>query len=296
MKYVTHAGMFHADEVIGFAICKMAGLTDQVVRVTSTQPEDLQPLLGSNIIADIGRVYDPDNLQFDHHQELLRRPNGVTYATAGLLWKQYGSAICSELAPDKWQEIADHVDKVLFEGIDTHDADSTYSVKVSTDRNEGIQVHTLSAIIRNFNSFDYQDHGAQLECFGTATGLAMLYIKRMVLKARVYLEDTKDWEQHCTYVNGDIAVLSKDLPWQELLPAEINWIVSPSRHPGNPWSLFARPVEPFSRELRYPIERPDWFTGFIHNGKWIAGAETSDQAVALALSQYPETNEENNVN
>lgn len=54
MKYYTHSGFFHADEVAGYAICRLAGVCDQLVRLT-----DLSSIPSNGIVADIGRDWSP---------------------------------------------------------------------------------------------------------------------------------------------------------------------------------------------------------------------------------------------
>jgi len=86
---------------------------------------------------------------------------------------------------------------------------------------------------------------------------------------------------------GFVLELPKFVPWHEYdcanLP-DVRFVLLPSAHPGSTHSLQAVPVEPGSRELKQPIERPAGYEGFIHEGKWIAGG-SRDQLLELASNQ-----------
>lgn len=81
-----------------------------------------------------------------------------------------------------------------------------------------------------------------------------------------------------------ITLKNEFFPWKEFIHNEypgVKFVIGPSAHPGNPYSLIAVPVSPESREVKCEIERPEWFHGFIHLGKWIAGGDL-EQLVKLA--------------
>lgn len=287
MKYITHAGLFHCDEVMGHTICNLAGHIDGLVRLSdlATLPQYEQ----EDIIADIGRVYDANNLRFDHHQDLIRRENGYPYASAGLLWKAFGMDAVAEVlgcrAEDPAVEkIVARVDLRLMQGLDAHDADSAYSV-TATCSGGPVSVITLPRFVSLFNAEDVFDHKLQQENFERASAFLRGILKEEIFSANDFLRDSAEFDKHCKATSTHILVLDKAMNWKEIVHERFPqtlFVIAPSLHPGNPWSLLAVPVSPESRELKQTIERPEWFEGFIHQGKWIAGAESTEELIRLA--------------
>ena len=287
MKYYTHAGLFHADEVFGYAICRMACVCDSLERLT-----DLNNIPEDGIVADIGRVHDPERHRYDHHQGMLYRENGMPYASAGLLWEQFGLEaieiyIPSELYADHgfWSEVHARVDHVLIQGLDAHDSDSEYKASFSCSGGD-IRGITLPNVVSMYNTKDVNDQGVQNRAFDKASEFAIHILENSIERAVKFCLDQRKFDEVAQIRHdGAVIVLSESLSWKETVHEKhprARYIIGPSNHPGNPWSMIAVPVSPESRELIMPIERPEWFTGFIHVGKWIAGGESIDQLDELA--------------
>lgn len=87
---VTHGGRFHADDVCAVAFLRILGAIDDSTQLIRTLEED--PIAKADIVLDVGRVYDPANNRFDHHQADFeeQRECGVPYATFGLVVKKFG--------------------------------------------------------------------------------------------------------------------------------------------------------------------------------------------------------------
>jgi uncharacterized UPF0160 family protein len=62
-KIITHAGQFHADELLAIALLHEVIGELEVIRTFSPQPEE------GDWVLDIGGVYDPESRGFDHHQD-----------------------------------------------------------------------------------------------------------------------------------------------------------------------------------------------------------------------------------
>ena len=81
----THAGKFHADDVLPLPCCKFCA------RISRSPAA-----LWCRTIFD-GIVYDVGFGMFDHHQEPREyRANGVPYAAFGLLWRVLGPGLVGE--------------------------------------------------------------------------------------------------------------------------------------------------------------------------------------------------------
>lgn len=286
MNYYTHSGLFHCDEVAGFAICKLAGICDTFERLS-----DIENLPNDGLIADIGREYNPNSRMFDHHQSLLLRENGYPLASAGLLWRHYGYyAVFNLLGGEETEEhksyinaIVERVDLTLIQGIDAHDSDNAYSFSAICVGGK-VRVFSLPNIISTFNSSDTKDDESQAIQFELAASFFQMILEKEILSAKEYIDSVTKFDE-VAEVKGEVIVLHENLRWKEIVSEKYpnaKYVISPSFHPGNPFSMIAVPVEPESREVKKPIERPDWFNGFIHHGKWIAGGNSVDTLMRLA--------------
>lgn len=285
MKMYTHAGVFHADEVAAYAILSEIFETLELVRL-----QNINEIPDDGIVVDIGREHNPDNLQFDHHQSFLQRRNGYPYASCGLVWQKYGAQVIQYFYPHADSEfirnVAIRVDERLIQGIDAHDADNSYKAVAQCTAGE-VSVKTLSNVISAYNFENIHNAAIQHEQFQQAAKLFNLTLRSEIKQAAKFFDTLVKFEDIADFTEtGKIVILDKHLPWREIVHEyfpNVLFAIVPSSHPGAPWSLIARSVAPNSRELMQPIERPKWFDGFIHQGKWIAGCKNVKEAVSLAL-------------
>ncbi len=91
MLIATHDGSFHADEV--FAVAAL-GLLGEPIEVLRTRDRDA--LARADVRVDVGFRHDPSTGDFDHHQRDFDgvRPNGIRYASFGLIWREFGARVC----------------------------------------------------------------------------------------------------------------------------------------------------------------------------------------------------------
>lgn len=82
----THGGIFHSDDVVAVATLCLLHRDKYIVVVRS---RDTEVLNECDIVVDVGGG------KFDHHQPgfKLKRDNEIPYASAGLIWKEYGEQI-----------------------------------------------------------------------------------------------------------------------------------------------------------------------------------------------------------
>lgn len=98
-RLITHAGCYHADDVMSTAFLEIllnreatyeenpeAGSRKiQLIRINKIEDVEVHPM--TDIVYDIGFG------EFDHHQKNKPiRPNGIPYAAFGLLWQRYACA------------------------------------------------------------------------------------------------------------------------------------------------------------------------------------------------------------
>jgi uncharacterized UPF0160 family protein len=278
-KFITHSGRFHADEVTAFAILLLAKESDEFERIKdiANYPYDEN----ENIVGDIGRVYDPENMLFDHHQGLILRPNGYPYATAGMIWKEFGEQAVKHLFPELSSEnieyVMQEIDETLIQGIDAHDSDNSYNFKAHCVGGE-VEVLTFSVIIAMLNSKDLDDNERQFE---KATYFTKDLIRYKIRESVSRLQDKEIVRS--ALIEDNVMILPKICRWRKAVEDEfpdIRFVISPSAHPGADLSMIAVAKE--GRTVHIPIERPEWFDGFIHQGKWIAGSDSEIELIEIA--------------
>jgi uncharacterized UPF0160 family protein len=116
MRIATHPGNFHADDVFAVAVLQ---LLDGPVDVVRTRDPDVQA--AADVRVDVGGRYDPATGDFDHHQKggAGERPNGVRYASFGLVWRAHGETLAGSA------EAAAAIDERLVCGVDANDVGQT---------------------------------------------------------------------------------------------------------------------------------------------------------------------------
>lgn len=123
-KVVTHNGGFHADDVFAVATLQLHFGVENL-EVVRTRDEEV--IASGNIVVDVGGVYDPETLRFDHHQNGAPvRENGIPYSSLGMIWKEYGEQVSGS------PEVAIEIEQRLILPIDAIDNGvSIYESKIS---------------------------------------------------------------------------------------------------------------------------------------------------------------------
>lgn len=94
-RILTHSGSFHADDVFGVAVLAALHPDHEIVR-TRSEAEIAQ----ADFVVDVGGIWDAARGRFDHHQRGFdsARPGGEGYASAGLVWREFGAAYVRQVA------------------------------------------------------------------------------------------------------------------------------------------------------------------------------------------------------
>jgi uncharacterized UPF0160 family protein len=173
MLIATHDGSFHADEVFAVAALRLLG---QPIEVLRTRDRDV--LARADVRVDVGFRYDPTSGDFDHHQREFDavRPNGVRYASFGLIWREFGGRVC-----EGDQEVADAVDASLVQGVDANDTGQQLTEPLV----DGVYALTVNGVVGGFNARWDEDLTPEQERlrFDEAVDLARGILAREVLSA-----------------------------------------------------------------------------------------------------------------
>ncbi len=213
MRVATHNGTFHADEV--FAIAAL-GLLPEPMEVIRTRDPEL--LAGADLRVDVGFRFEPAAGDFDHHQREFDevRPNGVGYASFGLVWREFGARIC-----DGDEEVAAVVEETLVQSVDANDTGQ----RITESLIEGVRPMSVNGVVGGFNARWDEDLTAAEERarFDAAVELAAGIIAREIASAasgrRVRI--VRD-AIAAAAESGDarIVTLPDNVPWKQVVVTE----------------------------------------------------------------------------
>ncbi|MEA2382874.1 MAG: hypothetical protein QOH72_2845 [Solirubrobacteraceae bacterium] len=232
MKVATHSGSFHADDVFALAALSLLGEPIEIVRT-----RDPDVMAASDLRVDVGFADDPATGDFDHHQRggAGERPNGIRYASFGLVWREYGPRLTGGDAA-----VADRVDRSLVQAVDANDTGQTVSAPVL----DGVRPMTVSGVIGALNPTWEEQLTPEEERrrFDEAVALAKRIVDREIASAAAA-------QRAVTLVADAIAAaedprvitLDRDVPWKEVVVTtapDALFVIYPKRQG---WGLEAVP-------------------------------------------------------
>ena len=279
---VTHSGTFHADEVLATVILSKVFGYITVCR-TNKVPEESR-----------GVVYDIGMGKFDHHQRGGNgvRENGVPYAAAGLIWKEFGARLVAKTCNPSY--VWDQVDRCLIQGVDAYDNGKMPKAKYP------VQAMNFSQSVSSFNPT--QDSNLPTdECFEKAVDFAELVFDNVFENSISKAKAQAIVEEAVETAEDNIMVLKQFVPWQELIfssknekATKILFVVFPSNRNGYNWQCVPDKFGSFGQRKSVP---DSWkglqglelqkATGvktaiFCHPAGFIGGAETLEDAIKMA--------------
>ena len=106
MRVATHSGPFHADDVLAWGLIRAFVAAD----ATLVRTRDPKILAGADIVFDVGGIFDPDTMRFDHHQSSYTGAR----SSAGMVvdWLADTGRVTQGLADVLRTRAADYVDDV----------------------------------------------------------------------------------------------------------------------------------------------------------------------------------------
>ena len=281
---ITHSGVFHADEVLATVI--LSKLMEEVtVCRTFKVPEDIS----EDVI-----VYDIGFGKFDHHQKGGNgcRDNGVPYAAAGLVWKEFGHAIVENTCnPDLIWSL---IDRDLIQCVDA--ADNGKMPKSDYPA----QVYGIYNIVSSFNP-NWNEQLDADEAFLSAVEFVKIVFDNILASAISKAEGQAIVDEAIAKSEDHIMVLDRFVPWQEFIFSSTNEkaegiliVVFPSNRGGYNWQCVPDVLGGFGQRKPVPAnwkglndEKLQKETGvptatFCHPGGFIGGAKDFEGAMAIA--------------
>lgn len=292
---ITHTAPHHADEV--FATAMLAVLFP--VELYRTRDQNIINNTDT-IVYDVGGEFDPVRKRFDHHQKGFSevRPDGIIYASAGLIWREYGMEIVKKLGEAKGVdnemalEVVSYVDNALIRGIDARD----------NGQGEKGDSMSVSSVISAYNALWDEDEDAD-SCFVSACNIASIILEREVKIAISSIRGQKLIKEQIEVTKGAVIIMDKFIGgWLEAVltsdnpkAANLLYAVFPAVD-GN-WNVQAIPPaiddmmaqrKPFPEEWHgLRDEKLKKVSGvetavFCHAAGFFAVAKTKEDAITLA--------------
>jgi len=288
---VTHNGTFHADDLFATAVFSI--LYNGNIKVIRTR--DPKIIESADIVYDTGGVYDASLNRFDHHQMggAGLRPNGIPYASFGLVWKTYGEQICGS------KEVSEKIDEKIAQHIDAIDNGVDFTNPIY-----GGSVPYGPDVVFMNNKPTWKEENKDLDTiFNEQTKKVKEFLLREI---EVTKSDTEAInimvEAYKKSENKKIVIIDNDFPrylYQDTMSRfpEPIYLVFPSGH-SNMWKVEAISKAPNTMENRklfpeswrgYLDEDPKLkeITGvpeviFCHKSGFLIVAHTKEAAIALA--------------
>ncbi len=293
----THNGTFHADDVFACATLFLwAEKQGKRIKIIRTRDEAI--IAKSDIVLDVGMVYNPSIKRFDHHQRggAGERENKIPYASFGLIWEHYGEEVCSKYSVSQKidpKEIWQLVDEKIVSPIDARDN----GVVISFPNDLGVVDHRTSNVISLFNStWLEQGEISSDERFKKALSFAKEILKREIVWAEAEILGNKETLEVIKAQNyPEILILETRVDWEREVTKykNIKFIISKGKEH---WSVqVARDdIENYdSNRIEFPkswqglrdeaLEKESGVVGaiFCARGGWYAKAATKEAALSL---------------
>lgn len=289
IKITTHDNLFHLDDLFACAIIEMIldieGKSYEIVRT-----RDKELIAQSDYVVDVGDVYDPSTKRFDHHQKggVGARDTGIPYASAGLVWKEYGSTLCPS------NEIAGIIDTKVMQVLDADDN----GVEFYKDIIDGLDTLTIQSFLYTFRPTWKEDPTNFNTAFLNLLPIVKQYIARKIVVESDKLEALERVEAAYNAAEDKrVVVMDKPYPGDDFLMSktEVLYKVSPNSN-GTAWGLKTIRNSKDSYENRKDLPK-EWaglrdeemqkVTGvpdaiFCHNALFLATASSKEGALALA--------------
>jgi uncharacterized UPF0160 family protein len=305
MVIVTHGGKFHADDAWAVAVLNILFPEADIVRT-----RDAATIEAADFAIDVGGIWDPARGRFDHHQKGFSgaRQTGVPYASAGLVWREYGARCVQELAATHTgqqldegtaREIAYAIDADIVQYLDLSDVGAAKNAPGG---------YGLSAVISGYNpnwldeqrlGYGEAAHEFRLAQFRRAMAVlaeVMVNAVKYRVGAQLSLAEVRQAE---LLEDGKVLFLKNSaLPWTSVVRKEMPKILFVISHslaeqrymihtvPATTDTFEARADLPASwaglrdADLAAVTGVPDAI--FCHNGRFIAAATTFDSIRTMA--------------
>ena len=307
----THSDRFHLDEVLAVKMFEYYLENKNIEIIRTRNPQDFD---NCDILVDVGRIYDPVNFRFDHHQkscdEKFDEYCDVPLSSAGMVYKHIGRYIIEKfihiIFGDKVDKISDFDGFVEYnyatfyhkfiKPIDANDNGYSNIRNEYNDKNI-FKFHdslNLPTQVSMFNSYDVNNYDEQMINFKKAGEhvwtIFELYLKNTLIKSFDYnLEAPKVEEYFNERKYSNILVMETSCnSWRQHLSKldennEILFTVYPRNEESWGFSTMQRIKFVNDVDLISEKEAEEYFNDivFIHSKLFCGAAKTKQTAIDI---------------
>lgn len=185
---VTHSDTFHCDEVFATALLQDLFSMYDICR-TRDEAELTKFRAGSNnYIIDVGKIYDPEQRQFDHHQakkvDTFSDNSELPLSSFGMVWKHLGKKYVKHVNGELTDDMVGKLWRKFYHNfvahIDANDNGIT-QIKPECDTEEIYNYrssYTLPQMVGELNTSNVKDNEAQGYAFKAAVDIAKAVLRR----------------------------------------------------------------------------------------------------------------------
>jgi len=290
---LTHAGTFHADDLLSTAfLLEYFKNYDCVIKRVGSIPDWM-------INNDSYIIYDINHGEFDHHQRNARvRENGIKYCAFGLIWDAYGLGYLHNLVDSS--ELQEKTYRLFVQKfvqlIDAYD---------NGQEIRGMAFHGASTVLRKFNPLWDDDNSS--EAYEKKFYEALIVAKQIFSNEIMYALSNAKCEVNVfnalqTARNNEkkYIILDNYMPWKNFIvenpdAKEILYILYPSSR-GDGYNIQAVPITNDGFENKKLLPKEWWglkgealvrSSGinellFCHSNGYLGGAASLLAAIKIA--------------
>ena len=291
----THNGVFHSDEVVAIAILC---LLHNHEKITIVRSRNIEVLRKCDICVDVGEG------EYDHHKPGfdLKRNSGITYASAGLIWKDFGNQVVL-----KFLEEADLVKELSNFSSNVVNTIDENVIKFVDAEDNGIDLglHYMSFISSYLPEW-YESNPNFENQFAKVLDTSITVLKQKIRQAiaEVYATEAirERTKSNMYFSNHILEIPSQTIPWLETIcninsentcDKTIIFVIFP--YPAGGWAAQCVPPslkEKFKQIVPFPKSWAGQTTDlakicgvdtatFCHNGCFFARATSRDGIIQM---------------
>lgn len=297
--FYIHSKAFHLDDVLCASMAKLMGL--QYLR-TEIFPENFSE---NDIMADMGREYNPQRHIFDHHQSFIfpsnvknsiRKNIKYPYASAGLIWHHYHNEIIYAIIKNTEynKRIFISIDKKIIRNSDC--IDNGFEL-------DKIKNYTLADAISAINPLYKNNDNINNHHFDYAVGFVSTILRNEILKEFEKIK-SESYLDSCKIINnGTCLEINEFHHWKDYICSnkrfkDILYVIFPSQRGG--WRIQCVPKTPSSFLCRKNLPK-NWRANikimqkdigatenlndsswFCHLTGFLGGAPTKEMVIKIA--------------
>jgi uncharacterized UPF0160 family protein len=311
---VTHSETFHCDEVMATAILQIIYPDIKIIRTRDSATIEAAKRDPTTCLIDVGQVYDPANLCFDHHQksftETCSDSHNIPLSSCGLIYRHYGrelvriiaDSITGGVGPNAGASVdleyiyLEFYNKFIY-SIDAGDNGVDYAVI------KRYQPIVLPVTISLMNHYNVHDSNMQDSCFMMAVKMCrehlLIHLLKCINRSIDYNKDIIVFEQGLAetpqYIkNSGVLILSKAINVRLYLKRYdkrqfYKYIVAPRDR--STWNIWTVPIAGTKFETLAPLITQEEAMKkydrhnviFIHKNLFCGVTTNQETAIEIAL-------------